>query len=156
MGRYQFYLKPGLGSTYGNVGIRLKPILWGQKRVSPTFRDYSEGSPKLWGRTLIEVAEDLKSGTISPDEIPIDYVIYNGQRVAVNNRGLTALRMADMEPTVTRQVPLTAKIEERIGENLSSAVLGSWAKNYSTPGYRILVSGNADGTNPIYSVFLPK
>lgn len=46
-----------------------------------------------------DVADGLRSGTISPDALPIEYIVRNGDVVALNNRSLTALRRSGMEPT---------------------------------------------------------
>lgn len=76
-----------------------------QKGVRRIFTTVEEGSTfKYAGKSIREVAEGLRANRISPDEIPIDFVVIKGQKYAVNNRFLTALRRAGFQPTVTRDV----------------------------------------------------
>jgi RHS repeat-associated protein len=121
------------------------PLLFGQKRIAPNFRMYSEASDAIRGRSLVEVAEGLKSGAIHPDALPVDYFVARGQRIAVNNRGLAALRMAGMESTVVRQVPADRNLLGRLGEQPIDAA-------HSFPGSRIAVTTNKDGTGHLYTV----
>jgi hypothetical protein len=60
------------------------------------------------------VAEGLRAGRISPNEIPIDFVVINGERFAVNNRSLTALRRAGLEPTAIKNVTSNPKVLRRV------------------------------------------
>lgn len=76
----------------GNAPGRMK---FGQPSVRVTF-----AHGPFAGKTIGEVAEGLRSGYISPDELPVEYVLRNGEAVALNNRSLAALRRAGMEPTV--------------------------------------------------------
>jgi len=122
------------------------PILFGQKRIAPNFREYSEASEAIRGRSLVEVADDLMAKRISPNELPIEYFVHKGQRIAVNNRGLAALRMAGMEPTITRQVQSNEKLRERLYESAID-------RFHAFPGNRIAVTINKDGSRHIYSVF---
>ena len=69
-------------------------VKFGQGSVKNTF---AHGSFK--GRSISEVAKDLRSGKISPDDLPVEFVVRNGERIALNNRSLTALRRAGMQPT---------------------------------------------------------
>lgn len=122
-------------------------ILFGQKRIAPTFRDIgSEASSKIRGKLLTEVADGLRHGHISPDDLPIHYFIDSaGNRVAINNRGLAALRMAGMEPTITKQVTPSKKELNRLLEKPID-------RSYKIPGDRIPVTANKDGSGLLYWV----
>jgi cbb3-type cytochrome oxidase cytochrome c subunit len=123
------------------------PILFGQKRIAPTFaRIGSKASDNIRGRSLVDVAADLRSGKLSPDELPIEYFVHEGKRITINNRGLAALRMAGLEPTITRRVKPTQDQTNRLKEK-------SINRHHMIPGRRIAVTENKDGTNHLYSVF---
>lgn len=69
-------------------------LRFGQASVRSTFAHGPHA-----GRTIAEVARGLRSGKISPDTLPVEFIFRNGGRVALNNRSLTALRRAGMQPT---------------------------------------------------------
>lgn len=81
-------------------------VQFGQKRVGENFRQYSEAPDVIRGRSIADVAADLKAGKISPDSLPIYYFEHEGQLIAINNRGLAALSEAGLKPTVLRRVPI--------------------------------------------------
>jgi len=89
------------------------PVLFGQASVKSTFAHGPHA-----GRTIGEVAEGLRAGAISPNTLPIDYVIRNGQAVALNNRSLLALKRAGMEPTVTRNLTGNEAAEALLNSHL--------------------------------------
>ena len=139
----------GTLSKSGAAGVGKEGlILFGQKRVAPTFRTYSEASDLIRGKTLVEVAEGLKAGHISPSDLPVEDFIQNGQRIAVNNRGLAALRMAGLEPTVVREVPKTTDLLARLAE----APIDRFHK---IPGLRMAVTLEKSGGGHLYTVFVP-
>ena len=76
------------------------PILFGQRRASPSFRaNDTPAPPTIAGRPITEVAEALRQGDISPDDLPIEVFEHQGVLVTLNNRGLAALTLANVEPT---------------------------------------------------------
>ena len=92
-----------------------------QKGVRRTFTTKEEGSRfKYEGMSITEVVEGLRKGTISPDELPIEFVVIGEERFAVNNRSLLALRRAQLQPTVTKDVTgdgaKLARVRERLSE----------------------------------------
>jgi hypothetical protein len=89
-------------------------IAFGQKGVSPTF-----GHGKFKGRSIEEVSNGLTTGEISPDELPIKFVMRGSRRVAVNNRSLLTLRRANLEPTMTEDVSGVPYFERRVGVSLA-------------------------------------
>jgi hypothetical protein len=125
------------------------PLLFGQRRAAPTFNLYSEAPASIRGRTLVEVAEDLAAGRISPDALPIRYFVNEqGQRIAINNRGLAALTMGNQQPTILIQVTPTPAQRARL---LESAI----DRHHPVPGFRLPITINRDGTGHIYTVILP-
>jgi hypothetical protein len=71
------------------------PIYFGQRGVSPHFS--SEG--RFRGSDLNDVVSWLQAGDLETDDIPINFIWINGQRVAVNNRSLTVIVKAGRRPT---------------------------------------------------------
>ncbi len=71
-------------------------ILFGQKSVSPLFSEVGTFKSK----SLSEVVQGLRNGTMSAESIPIDIIVRNGQKITLNNRSLVTLRRAGMEPKV--------------------------------------------------------
>lgn len=98
-----------------------KEIQLAQKGVDRTFTTRKKGSNfKYAGKTITEVAEGLRTGRISPKEIPVEFVVIEGERYAVNNRSLLAFRRAGMQPTkvidVTADPIKMKRVKERLRE----------------------------------------
>jgi Flp pilus assembly pilin Flp len=81
-----------------------QPIKFGQANVSPRFS--SGGLFK--GADVDEVAARLRSGELSPDDLPVQYIWVNGDKMVVNNRSLTALSKAGLQPT--RTIDMTGRL----------------------------------------------
>ncbi len=104
-------------STGGGAGRA--SIRFAQRGISPTFRH-----GPFANRTIVEIAEGLRNGSISPDQLPINVINRNGVIYTMNNRSLAALRQAGMEPTIVNdvswdpiaQIRLTIRLAE-IGGN---------------------------------------
>lgn len=77
----------------GTRGAARGGALFGQASVISVFAHGPHA-----GRTIGEVAQGLRAGTISPNSLPVGYVVRNGQAIALNNRSLLALRRAGMQP----------------------------------------------------------
>lgn len=75
---------------------------------------------KYAGQSIAKVASGLRSGAISADELPIEYIVRNGQNIAINNRSLLAFRRAGINPTrlinKTGDELLEARLDERLAE----------------------------------------
>jgi RHS repeat-associated protein len=117
----------GLGIA-GAAVCKAKPLLaaakdgiqFGQASVKSTF-----AHGPYAGQTIGEVAQGLRAGTISPNILPIDYVVRNGQAVTLNNRSLLALRRAGIEPTVTRNLTGNPAAEALLNSHLQSGAPSS-------------------------------
>jgi hypothetical protein len=108
VGEHTYDLTPGV-----DMG---QPIKFGQRAISPKFS--KRGLFK--GASVEEVAAMLKNGTLSPDDIPVQYIWVNGEKMVVNNRSLTALSLAGKEPT--RAIDMTGNLPEKGPDSLSSVV----------------------------------
>lgn len=126
----------GLGATVLKSLVRrgAGKYLLGQASVKSTFAHGPHA-----GRTIGEVAQGLRAGTISADTLPIDYVIRNGQAIALNNRSLLALTRAGMQPTVTRNLTGNQAAEALLNSHLQGGV----------PSTVIRVRGGPPGTSLI-------
>jgi hypothetical protein len=90
-------------------------VLFGQKRVGPTFG--VEGRPDyLAGREISAVANDLKTGVLHPDQLPIDAFYYDGQWVSANTRSLSALSEAGLQPTQVNIIQPSRQLLLRLRE----------------------------------------
>jgi hypothetical protein len=90
---------PALRSPLGlreNLIHANEQILFGQKSISAYFSDL--GSFK--GKSISEVVQGLRNGTISPESLPIEIIVRNGQKITLNNRSLLALRRAGVNPKI--------------------------------------------------------
>jgi len=109
-------------------------VKFGQASVKSTFAHGPHA-----GRTIGDVAQGLRFGRISPDSLPVEFIVRNGERVALNNRSLTALRRAGMQPT---------KLIDRTGvprfEKLLDRHLGG-----GSPSDFIRIRGGPPGTSLI-------
>lgn len=114
------------------VGVKSSRILFGQASVSSVF-----SSGEFEGLTITRVVEGLKNGKISPDQLPIAYLIKNEQLITFNNRSLLALRRAGLEPTILYNMSGDLLYERRLFEHLKN----------SQPSETIRVRGGPRGTS---------
>ena len=63
----------------------------------------------------------------------------------MNNRGLAALTMAGLDPSVTYEVPMNAKIRKRLADERID-------RHHQVPGSRIAVTEQKDGEGHLYTV----
>jgi hypothetical protein len=92
-------------------------VLFGQRRISDSFATIGSNAPDyIRGRTIYDVAADLRNGKITSDDILIKAFKFEDQLVTVNNRGLAALSLANLKPTNIIEVAPTVKILNRLTE----------------------------------------
>jgi RHS repeat-associated protein len=104
----------------GNTGISEgDEILFGQRRIADTFRKGSGAPDYIDGRKLADVAADLKSGNLHPDQLEVKYFTHptTGQKIAESNRTLATLSMADMKPTKVREIIPSQEVLNRLTES---------------------------------------
>jgi hypothetical protein len=114
------------------VRARGTPILFGQASVKSTF-----AHGPFTGRTIGQVAADLRAGKASADLLPVEVVVRNGQTVALNNRSLLTLRRAGVEPT---------KVIDRTGDTVAERLLDSHLRG-GMPSDVIRVRGMGSGAS---------
>ena len=88
-------------------------VRFAQRGVSSTFRH-----GEFAGRAIDDVAAGLRSGAISPGQLPIQTITRDGVTYTLNNRSLMALRQAGLEPTVVRDVTGNAFFEGQLTQRL--------------------------------------
>jgi hypothetical protein len=109
-------------------------VLFGQRRVGRKFRDDSDAPDYLRGRSIYDVASDLKSGKIKPNQIRIEAFEHQGKLVAATNRGLAALSLAGFKPTnILKRVASEDELNRLKDTPFKNQVLPG-TKTYVTPG----------------------
>jgi len=102
---------------WGNLGKKQtasNEILFAQKSISETF---GKGGP-FGGKTIDEVANGLRDGSIKPEQLPIQVIKREGKTYTLNNRSLMALRKAGLEPTVVKDVTGIPDFERTLSNRL--------------------------------------
>jgi YD repeat-containing protein len=123
-------------------------VLFGQKRVGPTFG--VEGRPDyLAGRTITDVAVDLRSGVLHPDQLPIDAFRYGDDLVSANTRSLSALSEAGLRPTVINEIQPTNALLRRLRET-------PIVSNAPLPGPRVPVTPSQSNLDVLRIIELAK
>ncbi|MCW7540925.1 DUF6531 domain-containing protein [Aquabacterium sp. A7-Y] len=128
-------------------------VLFGQRRIAGSFRQNSGAPSYIEGRTLADVASDLKSGVLHPDQLPVSYFVHpkTGQWIAESNRTLAALAEAGMKPTVLREVPVTQELLNRLAEKS----LRHRGQVLSMPGTSIPVTVGPNNLEIVRIISLP-
>lgn len=122
------------------------PILFGQKRIDPTFG--VKGRPEhLAGRQVLDVAADISSGAVHPDQLPIRVFEYGGGLVSADSRSLAAFSEAGLLPTNVTLIRPSRDLRLRL---LEPALL----PNSVLPATRIPITPS-DPTI-LYTIELPK
>jgi hypothetical protein len=94
------------------------PILFGQSTVSTRF----SASGDFKGMPVSEIVHGLRNGTISPNELPLDMIVRNGQRITLNNRSLLALKRAGIKPSIVIDQTGIKEYEEILTNHLEGRV----------------------------------
>jgi RHS repeat-associated protein len=89
-------------------------IRFAQRSISATFRH-----GEFAGKTIDDVVTGLRSGAISPGQLPIQTITRDGVTYTLNNRSLMALRRAKLEPTVVKDVTGNAFFEAQLTQRLT-------------------------------------
>ncbi|MFQ5614669.1 MAG: RHS repeat-associated core domain-containing protein, partial [Anaerolineae bacterium] len=97
------------------------PLKFGQASVGPRFTSPRKSDFKYAGWKLEDVAGGLRSGQISPDELPVRFIERDGMRYAINNRSLKTLRMAGVEPTILIDITGDPYYEKALTRRLAEA-----------------------------------
>jgi hypothetical protein len=110
------------------------PQNWGvlrftQRTVSPRFS--TEGA--FAGRRISDIVNVLRSGVLTAEQIPVEFLLRNGQRLIVNTRSALALRRAGIPESQWRLIDRTGvpEVEALITERL-------WRNQLDTTGTDVL------------------
>ncbi|WP_317125568.1 RHS repeat-associated core domain-containing protein [Flavobacterium columnare] len=93
---------------FGEITDFPKDLHFGQNRVAPNFSSIgSQASSSIAGRSISDVANDLSTGKLDPNEFIISYTKdpQSGKFVTLNNRGLAALSESGKFPNSSIYVP---------------------------------------------------
>jgi len=119
-------------------------VLFGQKRIGPNFSH---------GGTITELADKLRSGQLSPDDISIKAFVWgpNQRLVTVNNRSLAALSKAGLLPTNV-EVLSKDQVPRKVLERLDQETIDT---SYKIPGSRIPVTPSIKDLTVLEWIELP-
>ena len=128
-GLHNFYVR-GEGSDAAGVLVHNSTastgVLTGAKFAQKTHGEVFSDGGKFAGQTVDEVAGALKSGTLSVDDVPIDYIVRDGNTLMLNTRSATALERAGIARSQWNAVDQT-------GSELHEALLdGQLSRNKLT------------------------
>lgn len=134
-------------------------IKFGQASVSDSFSDAGKVGIKremledgqIVGRSIKALAKDLRSGKISVDSIKIKVFKYQDKKgsihwVTANNRSLTAIRAAGLEPTNIKILTREKLIHTKDTDNLESVLNRLVAMPSELPSMRSYI--RVAGKNP--------
>lgn len=68
------------------------PLRFSQTTASPFFS--AEGS--MGGRAISSVADDLRAGVLKPADLPVEYLVRDGNSLLINTRSSLALKQANI------------------------------------------------------------
>lgn len=95
-----------------NVG----PLRFTQTTASPMFSE--EGA--FAGRRVADVAADLRTGVMTPSQVPVEFVVQDGNSLIVNTRSSLALQRAGVPQSEWTLIDKTSvpEVQARITERL--------------------------------------
>ena len=105
-----------------SVGV-LDNATFAQNTFSQTF----SSSGNFAGRTIANVAEALRSGSMNVGDVPIEYIVRDGNTLMLNTRSAQALQQAGIPRSQWSAVNMTgdAAAEARLAQQLQRNGLGS-------------------------------
>jgi hypothetical protein len=105
------------------TGAALESANFAQK----TYRQAFSPEGKFAGRTVSEVAADLRSGTLRPADVPIEYIVRDGNTLILNTRSAQALGQAGIPRSQWNAINMTgdAAAEARLTAQLQRNKLTS-------------------------------
>lgn len=79
-------------SDYAVAANSAGPLRFSQTTASPFFS--AEGS--MGGRAISSVADDLRAGVLKPADLPVEYLVRDGNSLLINTRSSLALKQANI------------------------------------------------------------
>jgi hypothetical protein len=80
------------------------------------------------GMSIGAVAMGLRAGRIVPDQLPIEFIVRHGERIALNNRSLLALRRAGLAPTRLIDRTGIPQFEQLLDVHLAGGQPSDWLR----------------------------
>lgn len=93
------------------------------KYAQKTYREMFSAYGKFAGRSVDDVAKALTKGKMSVDDIPIEYIVRDGDTLILNTRSSQALQRAGIPRSQWRAVNMTgnaaaeARLSAQLGRN---------------------------------------
>jgi RHS repeat-associated protein len=108
------------------------------KFAQPTFSQTFGSAGRFAGKTVDEVAESLQSGAMKPSDVPIQYIVRDGNTLILNTRSARALEQAGIPRSQWNAVNMTgdAAAELRLTGQLERNGLTSMGIPVVTPSGR--------------------
>ena len=96
-------------------------MLNGANFAQKTFKSTFSAEGKFAGRPVSDVAADLNAGRLSPADVPIEYIVRDGNTLILNTRSAQALEQARIPRGQWNAVNMTgsAQAEARLTGQLS-------------------------------------
>ncbi|WP_337271239.1 RHS repeat domain-containing protein, partial [Oryzifoliimicrobium ureilyticus] len=116
------------------------PFSFTQTTASPKFS--AEGA--FSGKTISDVADMLRKGQLTPEQVPVQVIVVKGRNLVVNTRSSLALRQANIPVEKWKLIDLTqdASTQAAIAERLTRNGLSE----LGTPTIRVTGSGSKAST----------
>lgn len=104
----------------GNLTVRGGGPLANANFAQKTFSDKFSDKGIFAGKTVDDVASALKSGTLSPKDVPVEYIVRDGNTLILNTRSAMALTRAGIPRSAWSAVDATgdALAEQRLNGQL--------------------------------------
>jgi hypothetical protein len=122
------------------VAAKSGPLRFTQTTASPMFS--AEGS--FAGRSISQVADALRSGTMRAADVPVEFIVRDGNRLIVNTRSSLALRQAGIPEAQWNLINRTGVAE--VEANITQRLLRNGLGNEGTDVLRITGSGSGAST----------
>jgi hypothetical protein len=119
----------------GDTAVNIETANYAQT----TAREAFSSTGNLAGRTISDVAQDLKSGALDPSDVPVEVVVKEGTTLILNTRSALALEEAGIPRSewivenVTNDPAANARLSGQLARNGLS--------NSGTPTVRITGRG---------------
>lgn len=116
------------------------PLKFSQSTASPAFS--AEGT--FSGKSISQVADALRSGTMKTSQVPVEFIVCDGNRLIVNTRSSLALRQAGVPESQWNLINRSGVPE--IEANITSRLIKNSLGNEGTSFLRITGSGPTQST----------
>jgi hypothetical protein len=112
-------------------------VLNGANYAQRTFSSTFSSGGTFAGQTVEDVAAALRSGTLSPADVPIQYIVQDGNTLMLNTRSAQALEQAGIPRAAWNGVDMMgdAAAQARLAAQLQRNGLGSQGIPTVTPGH---------------------